>query len=363
MRLRVFAAALVALPSPAFAQNTWSVAPYLATNGSLPDGSALAGVTLTRQASLLGLRGGFGFAAWQGDDRITDTGEDAWTADADVRLAPRFTGGYVPLLFAGLGVEGARVEGEMEVVPMWSAGAGFGYELLPWARLDSEARYRVPFISTGSAAAFSRGWEFRVGLALSWRTGRRSTAPGRPLVGTSLPATVEAGTAAPARASAAPDMLAFRLVDSAEDNLGTPYVWGGSTTAGFDCSGFVQHVFRAHNVKLPRTSRQMAHVGTPISGSESSWRVGDLLFFAGNGRTIDHVAMYAGDGRIIHSTSTGGGVRYDQLASNRGGWFLDRLVAVRRVLGQPALAAPAVADDDGPSDPPDKAPPVRRGQS
>jgi cell wall-associated NlpC family hydrolase len=251
----------------------------------------------------------------------------------------------------------------MEVVPMWSAGVGFGYELLPWARLDSEARYRVPFVKSGSAAAFSRGWEYRVGLAISWRTGRRSSPPEMPMASaprtTSGPAPTEYSAAEAADVSSTANALAFRIVDSAEDNLGTPYLWGGSTTAGFDCSGFVQHVFNSHDVKLPRTSRQMAQVGAPVSRTESDWRVGDLLFFAGNGNRVDHVAMYAGDGRIIHSTSTGGGVRYDQLTTNRGSWFMDHLVTVRRVLGEASLAAPVVADDDGPSDLPDKAPRAR----
>jgi cell wall-associated NlpC family hydrolase len=159
-------------------------------------------------------------------------------------------------------------------------------------------------------------------------------------------------------------MLALRIVDSAEDNLGTRYVWGGSTTAGFDCSGFVQHVFRAHDVHLPRTSRQMAQVGAPIPRNESDWQVGDLLFFAGNGTRVDHVAMYVGAGRIIHSTETGGGVRYDQLETNRGSWFMDHLVAVRRVLGDAELVAPVDTDDSGPADLPDKAPRVvRRSQN
>jgi hypothetical protein len=87
-------------------------------------------------------------------------------------------------------------------------------------------------------------------------------------------------------------------------------------------------------------------------------RAGDLLFFSQNGNVIDHVAIYAGNDRILHSTSSGGGVRYDDLTTARGKWFTDRVVAVRRVLGdgQPFID-PTIASQLTPAlDPPDKAP-------
>jgi len=91
--------------------------------------------------------------------------------------------------------------------------------------------------------------------------------------------------------------------------------------------------------------------------------VGDLMLFQQGGR-ISHVAIYAGNGRFIHSSSSGHGVRYDDLRTNRGRWFADHLVAARRVVGDGrifgnAFAGGAAMAFDG-FDPPDSAPPPSR---
>ena len=131
---------------------------------------------------------------------------------------------------------------------------------------------------------------------------------------------------------AAPAASTARVVPTAERYLGTPYRWGGtSPRTGFDCSGFVQYVFARNNVQLPRTSRQQAKVGKAMPRRFTSLSAGDLVMFAEPGEAISHVAIYAGHNRIIHATSSGGAVRYDDLGTRRGKWFVDHMVAARRV--------------------------------
>jgi hypothetical protein len=152
-----------------------------------------------------------------------------------------------------------------------------------------------------------------------------------------------------------------RVLARADDYLGVPYKWGGtSPRTGFDCSGYVQYVYRREGVQLPRTSRQQAVAGTRRPARWDAAGPGDLVMFANPGEPISHVAFYVGNGRIIHSSSSGGGVRYDDLASRRGQWYRQRLVAVRRVSGRGPAIAKGLLERLGLSevrlDPPDRAP-------
>jgi len=129
----------------------------------------------------------------------------------------------------------------------------------------------------------------------------------------------------------APSRTAAAVIPTAEHYIGVPYKWGGTTPKGFDCSGLVQYVFEKHGVGLPRTSRAQALVGARVPLTFDDLRAGDLIMFASHGEPISHVAIYAGNRRIIHSSRSGAGVRYDNLMSARGEWFKQNAVVARRV--------------------------------
>lgn len=98
----------------------------------------------------------------------------------------------------------------------------------------------------------------------------------------------------------------------AKEFIGNPYVWGGtSLTKGADCSGFVMSVFKKYGVKLPRNSRAQAGCGTTIKVSEA--KPGDLIFYA-KGKTINHVAIYIGNGQVIHASSPKTGIKISNVS-------------------------------------------------
>ena len=126
---------------------------------------------------------------------------------------------------------------------------------------------------------------------------------------------------------------AARVLATGDRYVGERYLYGGETPGiGFDCSGLVQYVFGRHGIDLPRTSREQAYAGGGLPRGVTSLRPGDLMLFSSKGGRVDHVAIYAGNNRILHSSAGAGGVVYDDLSTSRGKWFLARHVASRRVL-------------------------------
>ncbi|MBC7326654.1 C40 family peptidase [bacterium] len=102
-----------------------------------------------------------------------------------------------------------------------------------------------------------------------------------------------------------------KIVQTALGFLGVPYRWGGVTSRGMDCSGFVQKVFSMNGIRLPRSAEQQAKVG--ISVPLDKLEIGDRLYFIGNHGRIDHTGIYLGNGLFIHSARSKGGVSIDSI--------------------------------------------------
>lgn len=116
------------------------------------------------------------------------------------------------------------------------------------------------------------------------------------------------------------------ILDYAEQFLGTPYVYGGSTPDGFDCSGFTSYVYKNVATPIARTSSDQRATTKNISMDELL--PGDLVFFGSNNR-VNHVGIYTGNGQFIHSPHTGSVVKYDTLSS---GSYNRRFICGGRVL-------------------------------
>jgi peptidoglycan DL-endopeptidase CwlO len=138
------------------------------------------------------------------------------------------------------------------------------------------------------------------------------------------------------------------IVSEASQFLGVPYVWGGSTPSGFDCSGLTQYVFSQLGVALPRTAAEQEQVGTPVA-SLSEAQPGDLLFFepGQNGAPpgeAGHVAIYLGNDEMIAAPETGEDVQVQPVP--------EEPLAIRRVSVPTDTDAAATAEDEaGPSTP------------
>jgi len=299
-----------------------------------------------------------------------------WATNADLLLGPVNAGlgeGFMPYTFAGLGLESsAQPSTFTDAIRTWSFGGGLQLAIGRILSVNGEARRRyLAAPATPADTQFVRGMEYRVGIGFHFGGGRSGS---RSPIYTRRGSDVPPSAPRPSRRSTtrstwpisntAGSGAARRVISTAEQYIGVPYRYGGtSARTGFDCSGFVQYVYGQQGVDLPRTSRQMAGSGIAVEPSQRALVVGDLMLFAQGGR-ISHVAIYAGNGRFIHSSSSGHGVRYDDLGTSRGRWFADHMVAARRVVGDGRILVNAFAGAntiafDG-FDPPDSAPPPSR---
>lgn len=109
-----------------------------------------------------------------------------------------------------------------------------------------------------------------------------------------------------------PDPLRTQVVFTAMQMVGVPYLWGGSTPTGFDCSGLVQYAYSNVGLKLPRTAAEQLAASIPLTLEEAV--AGDLLFFRDRSQT-SHVAIYLGEGRFVHAPNGGSRVSLDDFGT------------------------------------------------
>ena len=123
-----------------------------------------------------------------------------------------------------------------------------------------------------------------------------------------------------------------KLLQDAKMFNGSRYIWGGTSPDGFDCSGYVQYLYKKHSISLPRTALEQSKAGKSIALSEI--RKGDLLFFLtdkSRGIPITHVGIYLGDGTFIHAASSKKGIIISPLHT---GHYANIFVSARRVIKQ-----------------------------
>ncbi|GFN34041.1 C40 family peptidase [Paenibacillus xylaniclasticus] len=123
--------------------------------------------------------------------------------------------------------------------------------------------------------------------------------------------------------SAFADSKLNEIVDSV---YGTPYRAAGTTTKGFDCSGFTMYVFKQFGIDLPHSSSAQSKLGKKVA--KDDLREGDLVFFNTSGKGVSHVGIYVGDGKFAHSSSSKG-ITISKLSDS---YYSKRYLSARRIM-------------------------------
>ncbi|MFQ5703925.1 MAG: C40 family peptidase [Gemmatimonadales bacterium] len=251
-----------------------------------------------------------------------------------------------PYVLAGVGL-GIR-HTDRNLSGQWSAGGGYAFRPLSFLSLGVEARYLV---EDSDLRGFWRLRSFdRRGVALSGRLSiglrpRSARSRGRPRArgtvgrpgradGDYTPPTESEIADNAGRDGASKEAVRLRegVVQTAIAVMGTPYRWGGTDANGFDCSGLIKYAYGEHGLIIPRVSRDQARTGMLVERAVEALMPGDILGFSVERAGVTHVGLYVGDGKFIHSASSG--VKISNLAAkdSESGWWRARWVAARRII-------------------------------
>ena len=225
---------------------------------------------------------------------------------------------------------------------LWTVGMGLEWRPLRIFGLGLEERYRV--IDRGphgfwQPGAPRKGFGTTLGITIGLGGSRQrsdATAAAPPPLPAAAPN--PAMTYHPRSDAVQPSLMILSgrgmdVVETALDVLGSPYQWGGTAENGFDCSGLIQYAYARHGIRLPRTSRDQAQAGNSVAMVVDSLLPGDILAFAARaGGSVTHVGLYVGEGKFIHSSSTGVKLSRLDASDPEGVYWIPRWVGARRLL-------------------------------
>jgi len=224
-----------------------------------------------------------------------------------------------------------------ELAALWSVGGGLEWRPFDRFALGVEGRYRDEdrgprgFWSGGGSPR--KGFSLSLGIAIGLgRQGGRMSAPSNPVLPPPA-STVPNNAPGQPPTTISGNAAAADVVRTALDVLGTPYQWGGTASNGFDCSGLIQYAYGQHGVRLPRISRDQARVGAEVTPVVEALQPGDILLFSASpGSGVTHVGMYVGEGKFIHSASSGVKISRLDRSDSDGAYWIPRWVGARRIL-------------------------------